>query len=116
LSEVPPFFIGLGVFLPFVIASALGLGAPESSITLVFLLIALMVGFGAGFVILIGAFMDSIVQGILTMFIPFYVLYWLLARCESALVKSVFAGSFLGYIVLFSVFLMDPAGAAGATP
>lgn len=52
---------------------------------------------------LIAAFMTSVVDGLLTWFLPFYVLFFIFARCESLAVKLWFlcsVGSLIGVMIL----------------
>ncbi|MGH7132421.1 MAG: hypothetical protein ACREJO_10800 [Phycisphaerales bacterium] len=55
----------------------------------------------AGVIIIVAAFMTSLVDGLLVLFLPVYSLYWALAKCESGFVKALYWSSVLVSIVSF---------------
>ena len=55
----------------------------------------------AGIICLIAAFMSGLVEGLLYLLLPFYSLYWILARCESAFIKALYWSSVLVSVTSF---------------
>jgi hypothetical protein len=56
-------------------------------------------GLAIGIVVLISAFQHSVATGFLTLCVPFYVLYFLFAQCESKLVKALYSIALLAYLL-----------------
>ena len=57
--------------------------------------VAMVLGVGVGLTVVVFAFMEGFLEGILTLIVPFYALYFVYWVCRNAYVKWLFAVSFL---------------------
>jgi hypothetical protein len=71
------------------------MGLVNESAAIGFHVIQAVFALGVMILVLIAAFKDSIGQGFLTLCLPFYVFYFVFARCDSSFVKTLFLIAFL---------------------
>lgn len=94
---ISPGMVGLGAFVLTIIGFALCFVSP---IMALLLLVGASLTYSImSIVVLIFAFMESILDGILTLFIPFYIFYFVLAKLENEYIKNVWAVSVFAFIV-----------------
>lgn len=70
---------------------ALGVFMPDYSMVIM----GVAWGFGVimGLWALVAAFSDSVVQGVLVLLVPFYILYWMIFKCENAMLRALWVAA-----------------------
>jgi hypothetical protein len=92
---------GLGVGL---VIGGLGIGSYfVPMLFLPFIVIWAVASLGVGLWSIVAAFQMSVTTGLLYIFLPFYSLYWILKRCESHLLKSLYGAVIAGGL-MFTAF------------
>jgi hypothetical protein len=69
--------------------------------TLAYLGIWALVSLAATIIVLVSAFRESVGTGFLTLCVPFYVFYFVYAKCDSKLAKSMWSLAIIGRIGLW---------------
>ena len=93
---VSPMGIGLGVLVFFGIFFALALA--NESAALAYIGLASLFEFGVWITVLVFAFIEGIGQGLLTLCVPCYILYFVFGVCENQYVKVLFALAILSNV------------------
>lgn len=83
---------------------------------MVVLLVAILATATMNLVAIVATFMDSIVRGILALFVPFYQLIWLLTMCESAWIRWLTLTTATVWLVIAVGFGFSGFIEAGVTP
>jgi hypothetical protein len=68
---------------------------------------SILVSLAAAIIVLIAAFQDSVGTGFMTLCVPFYIFYFVYAKCDSPLAKALFSVGILGRV---GVFLLPHGG------
>jgi hypothetical protein len=97
-----PTAVGFGVVVIF--AGVAGLSFLYPGAVLIYMLMCFLLGSCVGIWLLIEAFRESVMTGVLSIVLgPLYQIYWLMTRCENAMLKSLWLANMfavVGVIVL----------------
>lgn len=88
--------VGAGAILLLIVLSHL-----NQAFGLIYFFVAVGLLFGVGIATLVCAFKTSIVQGLLTFFVPFYFLYFVFGVSDSAKLKTFMIVNIIGWLGIF---------------
>ena len=97
--------IGIGLLLFF--GALFGLAFTNQTIAWAYHAVQLLFGLVVGIMVIVNAFQESAGQGFLTLCVPCYALYFVYARCESALIKWLFTIAILTRVAGFALPVPD---------
>jgi len=110
---VSPMGIGLGVLVFFGIFFALALASEP--VALAYVGTAWLFYFGVTIAVLVFAFIEGIGQGLLTLCVPCYILYFVFGVCENQYIKVLYAISLVAYVMGLYLFYVVGGGQFGTT-
>lgn len=90
--------MSVGVAAIALVGLLFGLATTSVEVTVAYMGIVGLFGLVLGVTVLVLAFVEGIGQGLLTLCVPFYAIYFVYAVCESSYVKWLFGASMLGHL------------------
>jgi predicted nucleic acid-binding Zn ribbon protein len=105
--------VGIGLDALVFLAIFFGLAMANEPVALAYIGLAWLFFFGVSITALVFAFIEGLGQGLLTLCVPFYILYFVYGVCENQYVRVLYGIGLIAYIAGL-VLLYSMGGATGA--